>query len=182
MTTQMQALDGTFTQDGIHSSFGFSVVHNGITTFRGTLDEVEATLTAGPAGLSLEGAAKVTSISIREPEPFRTHILSGEFFDAENHPEVTFRSTSVALGDDRTARVTGALTIAGTTREVSAEGVWRGPVKGFDARPRVAIELETSFDRRDFGFAWQMELPGGELALSWEVDLDVRLALVRQAD
>jgi polyisoprenoid-binding protein YceI len=61
-------------------------------------------------------------------------------------------------------------------------GTWRGPVKGPDSRPRVAIELETSFDRREFGFEWQMELPGGGEALGWEVGLNVHLELVRQDD
>jgi polyisoprenoid-binding protein YceI len=181
-STDTQVLDGRFTEDGIHSTFGFSVVHNGINTFRGSLDDVAATLTAGPDGLSLEGTAKVESISIREPAVFRANVLSEAFFDAENHPEVTFRSTSVELGDDGAARVDGELTIAGTTREVSAEGTWRGPVKGFDSLARVAIELETSFDRRAFGFAWQMDLPGGGEAVAWEVGLDVHLELVQQDD
>jgi polyisoprenoid-binding protein YceI len=161
MTTETPALEGRFTVDGVHSTFGFSVVHLGINTFRGSFDDVEATLTTGPDDLSLEGRAKVESISIREPAEFRAHVLSEELFDAEHHPEVTVRSTSVELGDDGAARVEGELTIAGTTREVSAEGTWRGPVKGPDSLARAAIELETSFDRREFGFEWQMELPGG---------------------
>ena len=184
MTSQTQALEGRFTEDGVHSAFGFSVVlvHDGIKTFRGSLDDVEATLTARPDGLSLEGTAKVESISIREPAEFRAHVLSEEFFDAENHPEVTFRSTSAELGDDGAARVKGELTIAGTTREVSAEGTWRGPVKGPNSLAHVAIGLETSFDRREFGFEWQMELPGGGEALAWEVGLNVHLELVQQGD
>ena len=182
MTTATQTLEGTFTEDGVHSAFGFSVVHAGINTFRGSLDNAEATLTAGPDGLSLEGTAKVESISVREPAEFRAHVLSPEFFDAENHPEVTFRSTSVELGDDGAARVEGELTIAGTTREVSAKGTWRGPVRGPDSLPRIAIELEASFDRREFGFEWQMELPGGGEALGWEVGLHVHLELVQQDD
>jgi polyisoprenoid-binding protein YceI len=180
MSTETHALEGRFTADGVHSAFGFSVVHAGINTFRGSLDDVEATLTAGTDGLSLEGTAKVESISIREPAEFRAHVLSEAFFDADNHPTVRFKSTSLELGEDGAARVAGELTIAGTTREVSAGGTWRGPVKGPDSRPRVAIELETSFDRREFGIEWQMELPGGGEALAWEIGLDVHLELVQQ--
>ena len=179
MTSQTQALGGRFTEDGARSAFGFSVVRNGSDTFRGSLDDVAATLTAGPDGLSLEGTATVESISIREPAEFRAHVLGEEFFDAGNHPEVTFRSTRVELAEDGAARVAGELTIAGATREIGAEGTWR---RSLDGRGRIAIDLETSFDRREFGFDWQMELLGGGDALAWEVGLDVHLELVRRDD
>ena len=178
MITDTQSLARTFTEDGARSAFGFSVVYsfNGSKTFRGSLDDVEATLTTGPDGIFLGGTAQVISISIREPAELRAHVLSDDFFDADHHPEVTFRSTSVELADDGAARVEGDLTIAGTTREVSANGTWGGP----DALARVAIDLETSIDRRDFGFEWQMDVPGGGQALAWEVGLDVHLELVQQ--
>ena len=177
MSPETQALEGRFTEDGGRSAFGFSIVRNGGDTFRGSLDAVAAILTDGPDGLSLQGKATVESISIREPAEFRAHVLGEEFFDAEHHPEVTFRSTGVELDEDGAARVDGELTIAGTTREVSAKGTWR---TSLDSPGRVAIDLETSFDRREFGFDWQMELPGGGEALAWEVGLDVHLELVRQ--
>src|SRR3954465_11218477 len=97
-TTATQALPGTFKADPVHSSFGFAVKHMGVQTFRGTLDDVQATLTDGV----LEGRAKVESISIRQPEDFRNHVLSAEFFAADKHPEVTFRSSDVQLNDDGT--------------------------------------------------------------------------------
>ena len=77
-------LSGTYTADPVHSSFGFAVRYQGVSLFKGTLDEVDAELVDG----RLEGSAKVESISIRTPEQFRAHVLGGEFFDAANHPEV----------------------------------------------------------------------------------------------
>ena len=177
MSSTTQALDGRFTDDGVNSTFGFSIVRNGNDRFRGSFDDVAATLTAGPDGLSLEGTAAVESISIREPAEFRAHVLGAEFFDAANHSQLAFRSTGVELGDDGAARVAGALTIAGATREVSAEGSW-----SLDSPGRITIELRTSFDRRHFGFDWQMELPGGGDALAWEVGLEVHLELVPHDD
>jgi polyisoprenoid-binding protein YceI len=86
MAATSTPLSGTYTADPIHSSFGFAVKYQGVSVFRGNLSEVQATLTGG----RLEGTAKVESISIRTPEQFRAHVLSGEFFDAESHPEVAF--------------------------------------------------------------------------------------------
>jgi polyisoprenoid-binding protein YceI len=172
MTTAVQPFSGTYLSDPVHSSFGFAVRYSGISDFRGSLSDVEATLTAGDDGLVLEGAARPESISIQNPPQFRAHVLGPEFFDVERHPEVTFRSTRVELSDDGTASVDGELTIKGITRPVAATGTWSAPNGG-----KSGISLETSFDRRDFGFDWQMELPGGAEALDWRVTLTVDLLL-----
>jgi len=177
MTTAVQPFAGTYQADPVHSSFGFAVEYAGTGKFRGTLGDVSATLSAGQDGLSLEGAARVESISIQQPEMFRAHVLGPEFFDAESHPEVTFRSTKVELSEDGTARIDGELTIAGTTRSVAAAGSWAEPVRAAGGGLRAGIEVETVIDRRDFGFEWQMELPNGGDALGYDVMLEVNLAL-----
>jgi polyisoprenoid-binding protein YceI len=182
MTTAVQPFAGTYHADPVHSSFGFGVLYSGTGKFRGTLGDVSATLTAGDDGVVLEGAARVESISIREPEMFRAHVLGGEFFDAENHPEVKFRSTKVDLAEDGTARVEGELTIAGTTRSVAAAGTWREPVDAAGGGLRAGLELATVIDRRDFGFDWQMELPSGGEALAYDVTLEIDLQLVQREE
>jgi polyisoprenoid-binding protein YceI len=176
MTTAVQPFSGTYIADPIHSSFGFAVRYTGTTTFRGTLDQVEATLTADDTGLVLEGRARAESISIREPEQFRAHVLGPDFFDVEHHPDVVFRSTTIELADDGGARVEGELTIAGVTRPVVATGTWTG-VTAAGGGARGGLDLETTIDRRDFGFDWQMELPGGGDALAYDVTLTVSIAL-----
>ena len=88
MSTTTAPLAGTFAADPVHSSFGFAVKYQNVSIFRGTLDEVDATLADG----KLEGIAKVESISIRTPEQFRAHVLSDDFFAADKFPEVKFTS------------------------------------------------------------------------------------------
>ena len=77
-------LSGTYTADPVHSSFGFSVRYQGVSLFKGTLDEVDAKLVDG----RLEGAAKVESISIRTPEQFRAHVLGGRVLRRREPPDV----------------------------------------------------------------------------------------------
>src|ERR1700754_3338801 len=120
MSTTATPLAGTFNVDPVHSSFGFAVKYQGVSIFRGTLEEVNATFVDG----QLEGAAKVESISIRTPEQFRAHVLSDDFFAADKFPEVKFSSTDVTLNDDGTAAITGELTIRDTTQTVTANGTW----------------------------------------------------------
>ena len=180
--TATKGLEGLYRADTVHSVFGFSVLHNGISTFRGTLDDVSASLRADGEDLRLEGAARVESISIREPEQFRAHVLSEEFFDSANHPEVSFRSTRIELDGGDRAVVEGELSIAGRTNAVTAKGSYREPVEGPDGVERVALELETTFDRRDYGFDWNMELPSGGNVLDWDVSLNIHLELVKAGE
>jgi polyisoprenoid-binding protein YceI len=177
MTTAATPLRGTYTVDPVHSSFGFAVRYQGVSIFKGTLDEVQATLADG----RLEGAAKVESISIRSPEQFRAHVLSGEFFDAENHPEVKFTSNSLELNDDGTARAEGELTIKGITNPVEATGTWQAPAGDAFGNTRGHLNLEAVIDRSKWDFNWNVPLPNGQGALANDVTLIVELSLVEQA-
>jgi polyisoprenoid-binding protein YceI len=171
------ALAGTFTADPVHSSFGFAVKYQNVSLFRGTLEEVTATLADG----KLEGAAQVESISIRTPEQFRAHVLSADFFDVENHPAVTFTSSDVELGEDGTAKAAGDLTIRGVTQPVTAAGTWAPPSVDAFGNTRAHLHLETVVDRTQFGLNWNMPLPNGGNALANDVTLTVDVALVQQA-
>jgi len=176
MSSTTTPFAGTYAADPIHSSFGFAVRYQGVSLFRGTLDEVTATLSDG----RLEGAAKVESISIRTPEQFRAHVLSPEFFDAANHPEVTFSSSSLDLREDGTAEVDGELTIKGITRPVHAVGTWTEPAGDAFGRTRGHLKLEAVVDRTQFDMNWNLPLPSGGNALANEVTITVELSLVEQ--
>lgn len=175
--TAAQPLAGTYTADPVHSSFAFAVRYMGVSTFRGTLGEVNATVTAGAEGVRLEGAAQVESISVRTPQQFRDHVLSADFFDVANHPRVAFRSTSAELADDGRAVVDGELTIRGTTRPVRAEGTWTPEAEALGGR-KAGLTLTTTIDRTAYGLDWNADLPAGGKALANDVALTVELTLV----
>ena len=181
MTTATQELTGAFTGDPVHSSFLFAVQHLGVSSFRATFGDVEARLEAGESGISLEGRARVASVSITNPPEFREHVVNGEdFFDAGNHPEIVFRSTRVELAEDGGATVDGELEIKGIARPVTATGTYQPPVEDPFGASRMAIELRTVVDRRDWDMDWQLPLPAGGETLGYEVELSVHLELVKQ--
>jgi polyisoprenoid-binding protein YceI len=166
-------------QPGV-STFAFAVRHSGVFWYRGSLSDVAATLRDDGDGLTLEGAARVDSISVVEPAAMRASVLGPGLFDTEHHPEIAFRSTAIGLADDGQAKVDGELTIRGLTRPVSASGHYASPRQASFGEV-AGIELHASFGRRKFGFEWQMELPGGGDAVSWDVEVDIDLLLVRDA-
>ena len=181
MSTTATPLAGTFAADPVHSSFGFAVKYQNVSIFRGTLDDVTARLVAGDDGVTLEGSARVESISIRTPEQFRAHVLSDEFFAADRHPEVAFRSQRVELGDDGTATVEGELVIKGIARPVTATGTWTPPAPDAFGNERAHLHLEATVDRNDYDMSWNAPLPTGGQALAADVALTVDLALVAEA-
>jgi polyisoprenoid-binding protein YceI len=170
-------LGGTYAADPIHSSFGFAVRYQGVSIFRGTLDDVTATLADG----RLEGVAQVESISIRTPEQFRAHVLSEEFFDAANHPTVAFTSSDLDLREDGTAVVAGELTIKGITNPVTATGTWIAPAADAFGNTRGHLQLEAVIDRTQWDMNWNLPLPSGAKALANEVTLTVDISLTEQS-
>jgi polyisoprenoid-binding protein YceI len=182
MTTATTPFAGTFDADPVHSSFGFAVRYQGVSLFRGTLDEVSASLIADDAGTRVEGVAQVESISVRTPEQFRAHVLSEEFFDAANHPEIKFVSSDVELNEDGTAKLNGELTIKGITQPVVAAGTWTAPESDAFGGTRGHLNLEAIVDRTKYDMNWNMPLPSGGNALANDVTLTVDVSLVARTE
>ena len=175
-TTLQQVPTDTYGVDPVHSSFGFGVKYNGLATFRSSFDKVDAQLADGV----LTGSADARSIVIDEPR-FKDHLLADDFFDVENTPTITFRSTDIRLAEDGTAELDGDLTIRGVTKPVTATGVLRRAAATPSGTTRIAFEVQTTVDRREFGLNWQMAKPDGSEALAYDVTISAELQLVKQA-
>ena len=174
-TTALQtAPAGSFKLDPIHSSVGFVVKRNVVATFRGQFEQVDAALHDGV----LTGSARVDSVKTAIPQ-LKEHLLSPEFFNAQEAPTIEFRSMDMRLGEDGSAEVDGELTIRGVTNAVTATGTY-GAATGLNGSQVAGFDLEATVDRRDYGLSWQAALPGGGDALGWEVTLEVHLELVAE--
>jgi polyisoprenoid-binding protein YceI len=168
---------GTWQSDPVHSSVGFAVRHV-VGTFRGTFNRFDATFTDESGEAKLSGRAKVESVQVSD-ENLYAHLLSPEFFDAEQHPEIIFESRNLEL-DGNQLVVTGELTVKGITKEVVARGEIAGPAPGPGDAEKLGIDLETIVDRHDFSLDWQMDLPGGGKTLGDDVTLTVHIELNRE--
>jgi polyisoprenoid-binding protein YceI len=168
---------GTYTSDPVHSSTGFAVKHM-LATFRGSFAAFDAQLTVGEDGRArLVGSVPVDSVVVKD-ENLAAHLQSPEFFDAEQHPQIRFESTDIAI-DGQSGTVTGDLTIKGHTERVTGEGTIVGPVEDPFGNTKVALQLETVVDRTKFGLNWNAPLPKGGFMLANDVTLSVDLELVQ---
>ena len=172
-TTIQQVPGGAFNLDPVHSTFGFAVKHNGVSTFRGQFEEVDVKLEDGV----LTGIAQVDSVKTAIPD-LKAHLLAPDFFNAAETPTVEFRSTDIRIADGRDGEVEvdGELTIRGVTEPVTATGTMAYGV-GLSGSEVVGLDLEAKIDRREYGLNWQAPLPNGGDALAWDVVLEVHLEL-----
>jgi polyisoprenoid-binding protein YceI len=175
---QQEIPAGTWAVDPVHSSIGFAVTHNGVTTFRSGFERYDARLTGGESP-RLEGKVEVESIEIDE-EMLKGHLLSPEFFDTQRFPQLRFTSTELSVGEDGTLRVLGELEIHGEKREVETSGRFAHLGGDLAGKERVGLSLEATVDRRNFGLDWQAQLPSGGDVLDYAVTINVELELVAE--
>jgi polyisoprenoid-binding protein YceI len=173
MTTTTQIPAGTYNLDPVHSTFGFAVTHNGVSKFRGHFEKADAQLSDGV----LTGTAQVDSVVTAIPD-LKAHLLSPDFFDAEQTPTITFQSRDIRPGDDGSVEIDGELTIRGVTKAVTARGTFASG-SNLGGSEVVGLDLEAKIDRREYGLNWQAELPKGGEVLGWDVTLQIHLELIK---
>jgi polyisoprenoid-binding protein YceI len=149
-----------------------------VSTFRTTFKEIDATFAADGDQITLTGTVPAESIDIDQPD-FRGHLMSAEFFDVANTPNIEFRSTSVRRSGDDAVQVDGELTVKGISQPVSATGSLTGPVADVMGNDRVGVELEAVVDRSLYDLNWNAPLPKGGVALGNDVTLSVDLELAK---
>ena len=174
VTTAQDRLAGSWQFNPVHSSAEFSVKYL-VAKFRGTFEELDATLADGV----LSGSAKVASISVKQ-ESLVGHLMAPDFFDAEQYPEISFRSSSISSDGDQVT-VDGELTLKGVTKPIHATGTLEGPAQDFMGNTRLGFTLETTINRTDYGVSWNADLPSGGKALADEVTLTVELEFHKAA-
>jgi polyisoprenoid-binding protein YceI len=170
----------TFQIDPTHTRIGFAVKHMMISTVRGHFGEFTGQVQVedgNPTAAVAEAAIKTASIHTGTTDR-DNHLRSADFFHAEEHPELTFKSSSFEKIGDDTYRVRGDLTIRGTTRPIELEADVSGPVTDPWGNERVAVEARGRIKRSDFGLNWNAALEAGGVMVSDEVRLEIETELV----
>jgi polyisoprenoid-binding protein YceI len=172
-----------FAIDPTHSSVGFKVDHLVVSKVRGSFGRFEGTIHLDPddvAKSTVEVTIDAGSIDTANDKRDQ-HLRSQDFLDAENHPEITFVSTSVRQSGAGYVAV-GDLTIRGTTRQVELPFVVKGPIKDPWGNERIGVQVEPiKIDRRDFGLTWSQALEAGGLVVGDEVEIEIEVEAVGSA-
>ena len=188
MTTTTTAETGTSTWqlDPAHSSVEFSVKHMMMTTVRGRFKDLTATLRGDrdhPEQAGLEATIDVASIDTGVADR-DAHLRGPDFFDAEQHPTITFRARRFegkppkAEGDR--FQVVGDLVIRDSAMEVVLDGEYQG--RGTDpwGKTRAGFSFRTELDRREWGLKWNQALETGGVLVANKVHVEGEVQFVRQ--
>ena len=181
-TSAVEDLSGDYTIDPAHTRLGFSARHAMVTTVRGQFQDFAGTAhidTANPAASKVDLTIQVASIETGSADR-DGHLKSGDFFDAEANPEITFVSTHVSRdGADWT--ITGDLTIKGVTNSVVIPFEETGTAQDPFGNVRVGFEGAVTVNRKDWGLTWNAALETGGVLVSEKVKLEFDVSAIKNA-
>jgi polyisoprenoid-binding protein YceI len=173
-------LTGTWVVDQDHTTIEFGVKHVGLARVRGVFRRFEGVVIVGDDGeISASGAVDAASLDTRVAAR-DDHLRSADFFDVDNHPQITFVATSVEKIDEEGLRIVGDLTIRGVTRTVELTGDILGIGLDDDGMSRIGLDVAGVLDRRDFGLTWNRALDGGGLLVGNRVEVRLEVSAVRR--
>ncbi|MFF4921140.1 YceI family protein [Kitasatospora sp. NPDC001261] len=176
-------LTGDWTIDTTHSEIGFSVRHAMVTNVKGRFTEYDGALHLDgthPGNSTAELVIKVASVDTNQAQRDE-HLRTGDFFAADAHPEIRFRSTSAQLVGGDSYRMTGDLTIKGTTRPVVLDLEYTGSATDAYGADRVGFEGKAVLDRTEFGLTYNAALETGGVLIGEKVKLSFEISAVKAA-
>ena len=178
----------TWQLDPAHSSVEFSVKHMMITTVRGRFKNVHATLRGDrdhPEHAGVEARMEVSSIdtSVADRD---AHLRGPDFFDAENYPEIAFRSDHIVGKPPKEEgdrfQLVGELEIRDTTMNVTLDCEYEGRGNDPWGKTRAGFTFSTEIDRSDWGLKWNQALETGGVLVANKVRIEGELQFVRDGD
>ena len=161
----------------------FKVKHLMITNVKGEFRKFNATLTSDGHNFS-KAAVSVTidAASVFTNEENRdNHLKSTDFFDVENHKEITFVGASFDKVDDDTYTLKGMLSIKGISKEITLDVEFGGVNKDPWGNEKAGFAVSGKINRKDFGLNWNAALETGGVLVSEEVKINAEVQLVKQA-
>ncbi len=168
--------------DPSHSQVGFSVKHMMVSTVRGRLGKLTGRLELDPERPEkgkFEIAVDIAGIDTGDPKR-DGHLRSADFFDAEKHPAITFKSNAVFPKGEGRYVVSGDLTIRGVTRPTSFDVELAGVAADAQGGQHLGATATATIDRTAFGLTWNMPVPSGVL-VSEKVKIEVDLQAIDEA-
>lgn len=172
----------TWKIDPAHSEIQFKVKHLVISTVTGNFHSYDATVET--VNGTLEGAeihfeADIDSISTNNSER-DAHLKSDDFFNAEQFPKLTFKSTVFKKVGENRYELTGDLTIRDRTRTVTLDVLHGGTVQDPYGQTKAGFEVSGKINRKEFGLNWNGVTEAGNLVVGEKVLLDMNVQFVEQ--
>jgi polyisoprenoid-binding protein YceI len=168
--------------DPVHSEITFKVRHMMITNVGGCFDHFEAKMRSSADDFSdaeMSFEASIDSVNTRN-ENRDTHLKSADFFDAENHPKLSFVSSKLTKKDQNQYTLEGDITIRGVQKKIELQAEYLGSVIDPWGQVKAGFEISGTIVRTEFGLNWNTALEEGGVALSESVMLKITVQMIKQ--
>ena len=168
--------------DKVHSEIAFKVKHLMISNVKGVFKEFDASIyTTGEDFMTAEIDFWMNPASIDTGNATRDeHLRSNEFFDVENHKQISFiGNTYEKVDNDGSYTLYGELTIRGITKQIKLDVEFGGVVKDPWGNEKAGFAINGKVNRKDWGLIWNAPLDAGGFLLSDEVRISCEVELVR---
>ena len=163
----------SYTFDQAHTQILFFVNHLGFSMSQGEFHQVDGDFKIdheNPANSVIDVAIQTDSIDM-DHDKWTAHMKNADFFDVENHPEMTFKSTNIELTGEKTANVTGDLTILGVTKPVTLAVTHNKTGKNpFSGNDTIGFSASGNIKRSEFGMNYGLPNVGDDVELRLEVE------------
>jgi len=177
--TAEQIPAGTWTLDPTHSEVSFSVRHLAISKVKGSFERFDASLVTAEDHTASKVTASIDVASINTNQKDRDgHLQTGDFFLAEEHPQMTFVSSSIEEKGDDAFLVHGDLTLRGVTKPVTLKSEFGGLVVDGYGQTKLGFSATTKIDRTEFGVSWNAALEAGGFTLGNDVTVTLEIQFV----
>lgn len=172
---------GTWQLDPTHTEIGFTVRHL-MSKVRGKFEKFEGTLVTADDITASTVSVKVDLSSINTGTPDRdNHLRSGDFFNIESTPEMTFTTTGVVENSDSEFVVTGDLTIKDITKSIDLKVEFLGEGSDPWGGTRVGVEATGAISRKDWGIDFNIPVAGDKVMIGDKINLVINAEAVLQA-
>jgi len=172
----------TWTIDIAHAQIGFKIKHLVISTVSGKFTSFEGKLEGDPEDLTkakISFSADIDSINTGN-EQRDGHLKSADFFDAANHPKLTFSSTTIEKKNDTEYKVSGDLTIRGTTKPITLNVEFGGIQNNLYGQTVAGFEITGKIKRQDYGLIWSAVTEAGGIVVAEDVKIAIDAEFVKQ--
>ncbi|MDF0706087.1 MAG: YceI family protein [Bacteroidota bacterium] len=166
--------------DPTHSELTFKVKHLMISNVKGEFTKFDATIEGEKFEDSTISATVQTASVFTNNEERDGHLQSADFFEVENYPEMKFSSTSITKESEDEFKLTGDLTIKGTTKTITLDVDFGGYMTDPYGNQKAGFSIEGKLNRKDFGLNWNAALETGGVLVSDEVKLAAELQFVKE--
>ena len=170
--------------DTSHSEIGFKVKHLMISNVKGVFKEFKASIyTTGKDFMTSEIDIWINTASIDTGDEKRDNHLKGpDFFDVENHKQITFTGNTCEKADaDGNYELRGNLTIKGITKRIKLDIEFGGVIKDPWRNKKAGFIIKGKINRKDWGLTWNTVLEAGGVMLSNDVKINCEVQLIKQA-